>query len=55
VPADRYITAPDGPALALLRIGDDGCRSQSSGDGDPKKAAALANRDLGQLPSNLAT
>jgi fumarate hydratase class II len=55
VPADRYYGAQTARSLHFFAIGDDRMpRPVVRAMGLLKKAAALANRDLGQLPGNLA-
>ncbi len=55
VPADRYYGAQTARSLHFFAIGDDVMpRPVIRAMGVLKKAAALANRDLAQLPANLA-
>ena len=55
VPADRYYGAQTARSLHFFAIGDDRMpQPVIRAIGILKKAAALANRDLGQLPPNLA-
>lgn len=55
VPADRYFGAQTARSLHFFAIGEDRMpQAVVKAMGTLKKATALANRDLNQLPSNLA-